>query len=98
MCARRSSSGSTTGPPPPGTPPKRGARVDLPRLSTMIMGLDDWRLDHAPLIEEPRLLAQVRQEEGLGNVERFHGPPQTEDVGGLSFAALDAARLVGVPV
>jgi uncharacterized protein DUF1998 len=75
-----------------------GSVVDLPRLSTMVMGLDDWRLDHAPVIEEPRLLAQVRQEEGLGAVERFHGPPQTEDIGGLSFAALDAARLVGVPV
>jgi hypothetical protein len=75
-----------------------GSVVDLPRLSTMVMGLDDWRLEHAPVIEEPRLLAQVRQEEGLSAVERFHGPPQTEDVGGLSFAALDAARLVGVPV
>jgi hypothetical protein len=65
----------------------------------MVMGLDDWRLDDGPVIEEPRLLAQVRQEgEGLGNVERFHGPPQTEDLGGLSFVALDAARLVGVPV
>jgi len=75
-----------------------GSVVDLPRLSALVLGLESWDLRNAPLIGEPRLLATVRREPGLESVERFHGPPQTEDVGNLSFGALDAARLVGVPV
>src|SRR5262245_61018563 len=75
-----------------------GSVVDLPRLSAMVMGLDDWRLENAPVIEEPRLLAKIRQQEGLEHVERLHGPPQTEDRGGLTAGALDASNLVGVPV
>jgi hypothetical protein len=75
-----------------------GSVVDLPRLSAMVMGLDDWRLDDAPRIEEPRLLAKIRQQEGLEHVEALYGPPQTEDRGGLTSGALDPANLVGVPV
>lgn len=75
-----------------------GSVVDLPRLSAMVMGLDDWRLDNAPRIEEPRLLAKIRQQEGLEHVEALHGPPQTEDRGGLTAGALDPANLIGVPV
>jgi Domain of unknown function (DUF1998) len=75
-----------------------GSVVDLPRLSAMVMGLDDWRLDNAPRIEEPRLLAKIRQQEGLEHVEALHGPPQTEDRGGLTGGALDPANLIGVPV
>lgn len=75
-----------------------GSVVDLPRLSAMVMGLDDWRLDNAPLIEEPRLLAAIRQQEGLEHVERLHGPPQTDDRGGLTAGVLDPSNLIGVPV
>lgn len=75
-----------------------GSVVDLPRLSAMVMGLDDWRLENAPVIEEPRLLAKIRQQEGLEHVERLHGPPQTEDRGGRALGVLDASNLVGVPV
>ena len=75
-----------------------GSVVDLPRLSAMIMGLDDWRLENAPRIEEPRLLAKIRQQEGLEHVEVLHGPPQTEDRGGLFAGSLDPANLIGVPV
>lgn len=75
-----------------------GSVVDLPRLSVVVLGLESWNLQHAPVIDEPRLLGAVRAEDGLESVERLHGPPQTEDLGNLSFAALDAARLVGVPV
>jgi hypothetical protein len=75
-----------------------GSVVDLPRLSAMVMGIDEWRLDHAPRIEEPRLLAAIRQQEGLEHVEALHGPPQTEDRGGLTAGALDPANLIGVPV
>lgn len=75
-----------------------GSVVDLPRLSAMVMGLDDWRLEDAPVIDEPRLLAKIRQQAGLEQVERLHGPPQTGDRGGLSAGVLDPANLVGVPV
>jgi hypothetical protein len=62
------------------------------------MGLDDWRLDNAPVIDEPRLLAAIRRQEGLEHVEKLHGPPQTEDRGGLTAGALDPSNLIGVPV
>jgi hypothetical protein len=75
-----------------------GAVVDLPRMSAVVMGLDDWRLDDAPVIGESRLLAKIREHEGLEHVERLHGPPQTEDRGGLASRALDARNLIGVPV
>jgi hypothetical protein len=75
-----------------------GSVVDLPRLSAMIMGLDDWRLENAPAIDEPRLLAAIRRQEGLEHVEKLHGPPQTEDRGGLTAGALDPSNLIGVPV
>lgn len=75
-----------------------GSVVDLPRLSAVILGLESWNLQHAPVIDEPRLLATIRAEPGLENVERLHGPPQTEDLNNLSFGVLDAARLVGVPI
>lgn len=42
-----------------------GAVVDLPRLSVMVMGLDEWRLDgHAATIDEPRLVRALRAEPG----------------------------------
>lgn len=75
-----------------------GSVVDLPRLSAMIMGLDDWRLDGAPLIDEPRLLAAIRRHDGLEHVEELRGPPQTEDGGGLPAGTLDPSNLTGVPV
>ena len=75
-----------------------GSVVDLPRLSAMVMGLDDWDLDDAPVIEEPRLLAKIRQQEGLEHVERMHGPPQTGDRGGLTAGFPNPENLVGVPV
>jgi uncharacterized protein DUF1998 len=75
-----------------------GSVVDLPRLSAMVMGLDDWRLENAPVIEEARLLAKIRQQDGLEHVEKLHGPPQTDDRGGLTAGALDPSNLIGVPV
>lgn len=75
-----------------------GSVVDLPHLSAVILGLDSWSLQHAPVIDEPRLLARIRAEPGLQSVQRLHGPPQTEDLNNLSFGALNASRLVGVPI
>lgn len=38
-----------------------GATVDLPFISAMVMGLDDWDITHALLINEERLLYAVRK-------------------------------------
>ncbi len=76
-----------------------GAVVDLPRLSVMVMGLDEWRLDgHAATIDEPRLVRALRAEPGLEQLERLVAPPIVAETGPPSAVALDASRRVGVPV
>ncbi|NCC34293.1 MAG: hypothetical protein EOM24_20120, partial [Chloroflexia bacterium] len=39
-----------------------GAIIDLPHLSVMVMGLDDWGLAYALEIGEERLLQAVQQQ------------------------------------
>ncbi|MGE4029916.1 MAG: DrmB family protein [Thermoleophilia bacterium] len=76
-----------------------GAVVDLPRLSVMVMGLDEWRLDgHAVTIDEPRLVRTLRAEPGLEHLQRLVAPPIVAETGPPSRSALDASRRVGVPV
>ena len=74
-----------------------GAAVELPRMSVMVMGLDEWRRDGAATIHEPRLLRAIRQEPGLEHVERLLAPPIADNDGPAGLA-LDASRSVGVPV
>ncbi|HEX6290938.1 MAG TPA: DUF1998 domain-containing protein [Herpetosiphonaceae bacterium] len=52
-----------------------GAVIDLPHLSVMIMGLDDWDTRRAQEIGEDRLLTAVQRELGQ-QVERLLGPPR----------------------
>ena len=72
-----------------------GAIVDLPGISTMVMGLDDWEEARCREIGEPRLLTEVRRR--LGNqVEKLVIPPSMPDrptPGGVG-----GAELTGVPV
>jgi hypothetical protein len=72
-----------------------GAIVDLPNLSVMMMGLDDWQQARCLPIGEDRLLAAVREE--LGNqVERLLSPmPPTE---ATSFQPTFDGPVLGVPV
>lgn len=71
-----------------------GAVADLPNLSVMILGLDEWNLDQAHLIPEERLLQAVRSKLGP-QVQSLRRPPYTpEDV--HDFAG--AWSRVGVPV
>lgn len=71
-----------------------GAMVDLPNIAAMVMGLDDWRLEHAIPVGEERLLAAVRRQ--LGNqVERLLLPPV--DMEESARRPMDGRR-VGVPV
>lgn len=74
-----------------------GSVVDLPHLSALVMGLDEWpRSDDARFeIHEPRLLAAVRAE--LPSVERLRGIP-VEEAPALGLSnPLDADRSFGLP-
>lgn len=73
-----------------------GAVVDLPNLSTMVMGLDDWSVAYLTEIGEERLLQAVRQHLGA-QVERLNAPPQAESDSGL-ISPLSNEATVGVPV
>lgn len=72
-----------------------GAAVDLPRMSVMVMGLNEWPVaDQQPVAEE-RLLGQVRARLG-SQVETLRMPPVLEETGPVADFA-ERSR-VGVPV
>lgn len=71
-----------------------GALVDLPNLSVITMGINQWQKDRCPPIEEARLLAAVRKHLGP-QVESLRMPPfhKSEQVDVWS-----AEAHIGVPV
>lgn len=74
-----------------------GAIVDLPKLSVIVTGLDDWPTNPAysrPIIEE-RLLAAVRFK--LPDVAKLLAPPIVAD-SGLPPDPFDSSARIGVPV
>lgn len=71
-----------------------GAIIDLPHLSVMVMGLDDWSPAYATEIGEERLLQAVQGQLGP-QVKSLRVPPiQTEG----SDNPFDGSAQVGVPV
>ena len=70
-----------------------GATVDLPNLSVVVMGLDDWNTAYTALVTEERLLAAVRHHLGR-QVQALRTPPYLPESGG-PFG--EWAR-VGIPV
>ncbi|HVU67955.1 MAG TPA: DUF1998 domain-containing protein [Ktedonobacteraceae bacterium] len=66
-----------------------GALVDLPHLSALVMGLENWQTSHATEIIEERLLAAVRSILGP-QVSHLYAPPLDESSSGQA--------LIGVPV
>lgn len=70
-----------------------GAVTDLPNLSVVVSGLDDWDLTSAERVAEGRLLAAVQAQLGT-QVETLRTPPYTQETAD-PFA--EWAR-VGVPV
>ena len=74
-----------------------GAIVELPNLSVMMMGLDDWPVHHCREISEPRLLHAVQEELGQ-QVARLLSPPVAPDGDGGLPSPLDDSANVGVPV
>ncbi|MBV7329049.1 DUF1998 domain-containing protein [Chloroflexi bacterium TSY] len=75
-----------------------GALIDLPHLSAVVTGLDDWPADPgiAPEIVEDRLLATVRQQLGeqVKALKRPPAPPPTNTLPN----PFDADQRIGVPV
>jgi hypothetical protein len=71
-----------------------GAVIDLPHLSVMVMGLDDWNQEYCRPISEERLLAAVRGRMGA-QVERLVTPPMTEEE---RVQPIFGEASVGVPV
>jgi hypothetical protein len=75
-----------------------GAVVELPNLSVMVMGLDDWPIEQgAATITEPRLLRAVQQELG-SQVSRLLTPPVTPESTGYQSNPFDDTANIGVPV
>jgi len=75
-----------------------GAIVDLPHLSAIVSGLDDWPVDpeYVREIQEERLLFALKAE--LGNqVQRLLSLPSVPDVGGKPNP-FDKEAHIGVPV
>jgi Domain of unknown function (DUF1998) len=70
-----------------------GALIDLPNMSALIMGLDDWDTRYCTEVHEDRLIAAVQKRLG-SQVSRLYLPP-------IKLDGLDrdpAAPAVGVPV
>ncbi len=71
-----------------------GAAVDLPELSAIVLGLDEWPTDTSRKLVEPRLLAAVRLQPGLYDVRELRTPPEVPE----GHGPFDDHLRVGVPV
>ncbi len=74
-----------------------GSIIDLPYISTIVMGLDDWEQPYPVAIGEERLLQAVRALLGP-QVARLLAPPEAPEPGPGVFNPFDESALVGVPV
>ncbi len=72
-----------------------GSIVDLPNLSVMVMGLEDWPLKDTVEIGEQRLLASVKEVHGE-QVRALRSVPVAPDT--VQPGPFDPAALVGIPV
>jgi hypothetical protein len=73
-----------------------GSVVDLPGLSVMVMGLNDWDIAYSVEIGEARLLAAVQKHLG-GQLQRLVSPPIVPEAD-IRPGPLDEILLIGVPV
>lgn len=74
-----------------------GSLVDLPNLSVLVMGLDDWQAAHATEIAEERLLRSAQSILGP-QVSRFLTPPRGAESQGAQANRFDESRQIGMPV
>jgi hypothetical protein len=70
-----------------------GSLVDLPNMSAMVMGLDDWDTRYCKELEEDRLVAAVQKRLGL-QMSKLYLPPIKPDGADRD----PAAPTIGVPV
>jgi hypothetical protein len=71
-----------------------GAVMDLPGLSVVLGGTDNWDLGHTERVVEPRLIGAVRAVPGCHLVAEFRTPPWDEETGNPR----DDWAKIGVPV
>jgi hypothetical protein len=74
-----------------------GSIIDLPNVSVMVMGLDDWQVGYASEISEERLLTSV-QKALNAPVTRLLTPPKAPESSGTQLNPFDERAFVGVPV
>ncbi len=74
-----------------------GSVIDLPHLSALVMGLEDWDASHCKPIREDRLLAQVQKRMG-DQVTALRLPPTRPEQSLGLRPAFDEAELIGAPV
>jgi len=74
-----------------------GSLVDLPNMSVIVMGLDDWPSGHANEIGEERLLRSAQSILGK-QMKRFLTPPRGPESQGSQVNWFDESRQIGVPV
>jgi hypothetical protein len=70
-----------------------GAAIDLPHLSAIVLGLDEWDITHSEEISERRLLTAVRARLG-SQVRELRLPPNVQETGNV----FDDWAKIGVPV
>ncbi len=74
-----------------------GSIIDLPNLSVMVMGLDDWEAARAEEIGEERLLMAVQSLLGQ-QVGKLLAPPIPPENSGSFMGQFDEMATIGVPV
>jgi hypothetical protein len=72
-----------------------GSIIDLPYLSIMVMGLDDWQTAHAAEVVDERLLLSVQQSLGQ-EVKKLYTPPRPPE--SVAYNPFEDTALVGMPV
>ncbi len=72
-----------------------GSVVDLPHISAIVMGLDDWHTNYAVPVPEERLLAAIRNRLGP-QVEQLRHPPMPDPDWDENPFSPEA--LIGVPI
>jgi Domain of unknown function (DUF1998) len=75
-----------------------GSVVDLPHMSAIVMGLDDWDRLHGRTIDEPRLLRAVREVLDCDQIGELRTPPEGEAPRMGGPRPFDDEARIGVPV
>lgn len=74
-----------------------GSVIDLPQISVMVMGLDEWQTANSLPLNEERLLAAVRKRLGP-QVDQLLQPPFPPDSDGSFMGPWDSSNYIGAPV